>query len=62
MNIISTTIEFKGIPVKIEDGKVFLQAFGTTINNHSMHWSWIEVPIKSLKPELCELLKEKGLI
>lgn len=39
MNVISTTIEYKGTPVKIENGKIFLPSFGTTIYNHSMHWS-----------------------
>ena len=62
MNVISTTIEYKGIPVKVENGKIFLRAFGTTIYNKSMHWSWIEVKASDLKPELRSLLKEKRLI
>ena len=62
MNVISTTLEYKGWPVKIENGKIFLRAFGTTINNHSMHYSWVEVKASDLKPELKNLLKEKGLI
>lgn len=62
MNVISTTLEYKGSPVKIENGKIFLRAFGTTINNHSMHYSWMEVKASNLKPELKDLLKEKGLI
>ena len=62
MNVISTTLEYKGSPVKIENGKVFLRAFGTTINNHSMHYSWMEVKVSNLKTELKDLLKEKGLI
>lgn len=62
METISTTVEYKGMPVKIENGKIFLRAFGTTINNHSMHWSWIDVKASDLKPELRELLKQKGLI
>lgn len=62
MNVISTTIDYNGVPVKIENGKVFLRGFGTTIHNHSMHWSWIEVEFDKLKPELKELLKEKNLI
>ena len=62
MNIISTTIEYKGNPIKVENGKVFLRAFGTTINNHSMHYSWMEAKVSDLKPELRELLKDKGLI
>jgi len=62
MNIISTTVEYKGCPVKVENGKIFLRAFGTTIYNHSMHWSWIEAKESDLKPELRNILKEKGLI
>ena len=63
MNVISTVIEYKGMPVKVEkSGKIFLRAFGTTIYNHSMHWSWIEVKASDLKDELRQLLKEKGLI
>ena len=62
MNVISTTVEYKGMPVKVENGKIFLRAFGTTIYNHSMHWSWMEVKASDLKSELRELLKEKGLI
>ena len=62
MNVISTTIEYKGNPMKIEDGKIFLRAFGTTIYNHSMHWSWVEVKKEDLKDDLRRLLKEKGYI
>ena len=62
MNVISTTVEYKGMPVKVENGKIFLRAFGTTIYNHSMHWSWMEVKASNLKDELRQLLKEKGLI
>lgn len=62
MNIISTTVEYNGVSVKIENGKVFLRAFGTTAFNQSMHWSWMQVPIEKLKKELRDLLEERGLI
>lgn len=62
MNIISTTFEYKGTSIKIENRKIFLSAFGTTLYNHSMHWSWIEVKASDLKPELHKLLIKKGLI
>ena len=62
MNIISTTIEYNGASVKIENGKVFLRAFGTTAYNQSMHWSWLEVPKDKLKKELRDLLEERGLV
>lgn len=62
MNIISTTIEYNGVNVKIENKKVFIRAFGTIVFNQSMHWYWVEVPIDKLKKELRDTLEEKGLI
>ena len=62
MKVISTTVEYKGYPVKAENGRVFLKCFGTTIHNHLMHWSWVEVSTNNLKPELYKLLKEKRLL
>lgn len=62
MEIISTTINFKGCPVKIENRKVYLRAFGTSIHNHSRHWSWMEVEVSNLKLELRDLLKTNKLI
>ena len=62
VEVISTTVNYKGMPVKVEDGKVFLRAFGTTIYNHSMHWTWAEVSTDALKPELRQLLKKNSLI
>lgn len=62
MNITSTTIEYNGVNVKIENKKVFIRAFGTTVFNQSMHWSWVEVPIDKLKKELRDTLEKKGLI
>jgi hypothetical protein len=44
LKIIETTIEYQGCPVKIRNGKVFIYQFGTTIYNHSMHYSLIELP------------------
>ena len=62
MKIISISLEYKGLPVKVENGKIFLRAFGTTIYNHSMHWSWMEVKASDLKDDLRNELKGKGLI
>lgn len=62
MNITSTTIEYNGVNVKIENKKVFIRAFGTTVFNQSMHWSWVEVPIDKLKKELRDTLEKKRLI
>lgn len=57
MNVISTTINYKGTPIKIENGKVFARAFGTTINNHSMHWSWQEINQETMKRDFKDYLK-----
>lgn len=62
MNIIETTIEFEGYPIKIRNGKVFLPSFGTTITNHSMHWSYVEVPKDKLSDKLKKVLKQNNLI
>ena len=52
MKVISTTFDYKGSPVKIENGKVYLRALGTTINNKSMHYSWCKVDVENLLPDL----------
>lgn len=62
METISTTVMFKGFPMKIENGKIFLRSFGTTYYNKSMHWSWLEVSKDKLKEEIRKELIEKGLI
>ena len=62
MNVISTTINYKGTPIKVENGKVFARAFGTTINNHSMHWTWQEIKQEAMKRDFKDYLKENNLI
>ncbi|MCK5013654.1 MAG: hypothetical protein KAS66_07530 [Candidatus Omnitrophica bacterium] len=62
MKVVSTTIEYEGYQIKVSNGKVFLPQFGTTICNHNPHWSYIEVPIEKLKPELRTRLQKDGLI
>ena len=62
MNVISTTINYKGTPIKLENGKVFARAFGTTINNHSMHWTWQEIKQEAMKRDFKNHLKENNLI
>ena len=42
--------------------EVSLLAFGTTINNHSMHYSWVVVPVNKLSDELIKFLKSEGLL
>jgi hypothetical protein len=62
MNVISTTINYKGTLIKVENGKVFARAFGTTINNHSMHWTWQEIKQEAMKRDFKDYLKENNLI
>tara|TARA_R110000751_G_scaffold278492_1_gene380820 strand:+ start:67 stop:255 length:189 start_codon:yes stop_codon:yes gene_type:complete len=62
MNVISTTINYKGTPIRVENGKVFARAFGTTINNHSMHWTWQEIKQEAMKRDFKNHLKENNLI
>lgn len=62
MNKISQTVEYKGTPVKIENNKVFLRAFGTTAYNQSIHWSWQEIPEEKMKTEFKDFLKVNNLI
>lgn len=62
MNVISTTVEYKGTPIKVQNGKVFARAFGTIINNHSMHWSWQEIKQEAMKREFKDFLKQNNLI
>ena len=62
MNTLSTTLEINGSILKVENGRIFARAFGSTIRNHSMHWSWIEIEKDNLKPDVKSQLKERGLI
>ena len=41
--VISQTVEYEGTAFKVEKGIVYTHFFGTTITNHSMHWSWGKV-------------------
>lgn len=62
MEVLSIKINYRGFPIKIEGGKVFGRAFGTTINNHSMHWSWMELKRENWKKEFKEFLDGTGLL
>lgn len=61
MNILSTTFEYKGSIYKVADGSLYTRAFGTTIHNHSMHWSWVRVTPKQ-GGELYNFLLKNNLI
>lgn len=63
MNVISTTVEYKGTPIKIESGRVFARAFGTTIyRQNTPGWSWQEIPVDKMKDDFKSFLKENNLI
>lgn len=63
MNTLSTTIEYKGAIIKIENGRIFTRAFGTTIQNqNNMHWLWIEIERDNLSDGLKQHLKDNNLI
>ena len=63
MNIISTTVEYKGTPVKIENGRVFLRSFGTTIHKQNIpHWSWTKIEEDNMKEEFKQFLKDNNLL
>ena len=59
--IISQTIEYEDSVFKIEKGVAYTYFFGTTITNHSMHWSWGEVTPKK-ESTLEKFLSKYGYI
>ena len=62
MKTISTTVEYKGGLVKVENGKVYGKAFGTTFYNQKMHESWVEIKLDDLHKDLLNELKTRGLL
>lgn len=62
MKTISAILEYNGVWIKVYEGKVYLRAFGTTIQSCSMHWSWMEIDQNNLKDGLRNKLNEKGLL
>jgi hypothetical protein len=63
MDVISTTINYKGSPITIKNGKVFVYQFGTTIHRQNTpHYSLIELPQDKMKDEFKDYLKENNLI
>jgi len=62
MNIISQTIEYKGNPIKIQNNKIYVLAFGTTITNHNMHHSWKEIPQDKIHTNFKQWLTDNKLI
>ena len=62
MNVISTIINYKETPIKVENGKVFARVFGTTIDNRSRYWTWQEIKQEGMKIDFKNHLKENNLI
>lgn len=63
MDVLSTTVSYNGSPIKIEGGKVFARAFGTTIHRQNTPgWSWQEIPVDKMKNEFKEFLQNNDLI
>ena len=58
----SITVDYKGTPVTIKNGKVYVYKFGTTIYNQSMHYSLVEMPQDNMKDEFKQFLKSNNLI
>lgn len=60
MNLIETTIEWRGYPIKIRGNKIIVPCFGTTYLNQKMHWSYTEISFDNLNQDLREhLVKNK---
>lgn len=61
MKILEQTFESNGTLFKSSNGKIYCQGFGTTIDDHSMHYTWIEIKREYMTKEFKELLKENNL-
>jgi hypothetical protein len=62
MIILEQIFEHKGIIFKASNGKIYCQVFGTTIDNHSMHYSWSEIKKELMTEEFKKMLKENNFI
>jgi hypothetical protein len=62
MKIVEQTFEHKGNIFKAANGKIYCQVFGTTIDNHSMHYSWFEVKEGLMTEGFKKMLKENKLL
>jgi hypothetical protein len=62
VKIVEQIFEHKGIIFKASDGKIYCQVFGTTIDNHSMHYSWSEVKQEIMTEGFKKMLKENKFI
>jgi hypothetical protein len=62
MKIVEQIFEHKGIIFKANDDKIYCQGFGTTIDNHSMHYTWIELKQEHMTESFKKMLKENKLL
>ena len=60
--ILELTIDYKGFSIKIVGGRVYAQAFGTTIYDHSMHYSWVEIKQKDMSEKFKRFLINNNLL
>ena len=62
MKIVEQTFEHNGHIFKTSDGKIYCQGFVTTIDNHSMHYTLIEIKQEHMTEEFKKILKENKLL
>lgn len=62
VKILEQVIDYEGHAIHIRDGRVFVWAFGTTIYNHSMHYSLVELPPEKWADKFKKYLQDNKLI
>jgi hypothetical protein len=62
MKILEKIFEHEGIIFKITNDRIYCQVFGTTIDDHSMHYSWSEIKKEIMTESFKELLKQNNLL
>ena len=61
--ISSINIVHRGSNIKIQNNKVFIEVFGTTIyNQKTPHYNWMEVKEDNMKPDFKQFLTDNNLI
>ena len=59
---ISQIIEYKGIPVKFENGKIMFRIFGTEWDKPHLHYYWTEIKREHLRSEVLKEFTERGFL
>jgi len=62
MEIIGKIFTHNGIKFKSLNDRIYCEVFGTTIDNHSMHYSWSEVKKELMTENFKKLLKENNIL